>query len=178
MKYNDNEKENCSYQMVKHKLNKLQSFSDTLEEAFECWEYNELSFPINDLNGNLDENVDNTGNIDNEEINLNTITSNIPKRNRIGFFNGIGKQLRLNAGTSIDHLPVTAKENRCLLCRMNTTVICPTCNVHLCKNAYGNNVFSCFHKFHTQDYLQSEIRNGNTYKLDPTVAGLAKRSET
>jgi hypothetical protein len=85
----------------------------------------------------------------------------IPKRHRIEFFNNddVGKKLRLTAQSSMDHLPIYYRRNKCLLCYCDTTVRCSTCQVQLCKNPFGTNTRSCYEIFHYDDILQFNKRN-------------------
>ena len=98
-----------------------------------------------------------------------------PKKWRIKFVNTDGKKFRLTAKSPTDHLPVTSSKSRCILCDCNTTVSCSTCTVHLCKNAFGRNELSCFHKFHNQETVTKQKRTGDTYRRTPAVDGSVKK---
>jgi hypothetical protein len=179
---NNNKTASYTYKKIKTKLNKIQSFSDTLEDMFDCWKFDKLCEEITEqeqqqqLQIRLQEETaakqkEVDGSIRDE------IVSKIPRKNRIEFFNHEGKPLRLTLNSSMDHIPETTRKNKCLLCKCHTTVKCSTCTIQLCKYPFGKNILSCYKKFHHQVTLKSETRGGGTYKHKPSVEGSARKRD-
>ncbi len=166
----------ASYYTSKHRLNCMKSFSDSLEDMFKCWKYKELCIQMSNYERKLEKEKES---IRSENITVDEqsdIRSRIPKNWRLKFFNSAdGKKFRMSAASSTDHLPVTSTANRCLLCDGNTTVLCGTCNVQLCKFPFGRNDLSCFEKFHGQETLCKLKRQGNTHKKHPMVEGSVRK---
>jgi hypothetical protein len=108
----------------------------------------------------------------------------IPKRDRLDFYNTkAGKKIRLCSQKSKDHLPGTFRRSKCLLCKSETTVKCPTCKVHLCMNKYRKNKMRCFDKFHTVQHLveisQKEKKSDKSeYKDENSDEDMENRKET
>jgi hypothetical protein len=134
------------YRRIKEDLNKLGSFSSFLWKFAENWDgEKKIKSAVH------------AGAMEEEEI-AGIRRSEIPRRNRIDYFNTIdGRQLRKSsAGHILLHCQKPKK--RCVLCEMKTTCKCSKCTVFLCRFTHSNNRTTCWERFHERHIISKIIR--------------------